>query len=169
MFFSLSRRDWLLRCIKTSAGAWGLSVGVSRAQDMSVLGRVQDMSDARLRNFDEMIAPYVVRQPVKQGGITLSLPMLADNGHLVPLSLKVDSPMTEESHVTHVYLISQRNPVPLMAMFVLGPWNGRAELSMRVRLSGTQMVVALARMSDGTFRYETQEVVVTEAACIDNG
>ena len=56
-----------------------------------------------------------------------------------------------------------------MAMFVLGPWNGRAELSMRVRLSGTQMVVALARMSDGTFRYETQEVVVTEAACIDNG
>ena len=169
MLFSLSRRDWLFRCLKTSVGAWGLSAVVSRAQDMSVLGRVQDMSDARLRNFDEMIAPYVVRQPVKQGGITLSLPMLADNGHLVPLSLKVDSPMTEESHVTHIYLISQRNPGPLMAMFVLGPWNGRAELSMRVRLSGTQMVVALARISDGTFRYETQEVVVTEAACIDNG
>jgi sulfur-oxidizing protein SoxY len=143
--------------------------GMSHAQDMSVLGRVQDMTDARLRQFDEMIAPYVVRQPVKQGGITLSLPMLADNGHLVPLSLKVDSPMTEESHVTHIYVISQRNPVPLMAMLVLGPWNGRAELSMRVRLSGTQMVVVLARMSDGTFRYETQEVVVTEAACIDNG
>jgi sulfur-oxidizing protein SoxY len=169
MLFSLSRRDWLFRCLKTSVGAWGLSAVVSRAQDMSVLGRVQDMSDARLRNFDEMIAPYVVRQPVKQGGITLSLPMLADNGHLVPLSLKVDSPMTEESHVTHIYLISQRNPGPLMAMFVLGPWNGRAELTMRVRLSGTQMVVALARLSDGTFRYETQEVVVTEAACIDNG
>jgi sulfur-oxidizing protein SoxY len=169
MLFSLSRRDWLSRIFKVSVGTWGLGAGLSRAQDMSVLGRVQDMSDARLRNFDEMIAPYVVRQPVKQGGITLSLPMLADNGHLVPLSLKVDSPMTEESHVTHIYLISQRNPVPLMAMFVMGPWNGRAELSMRVRLSGTQMVVALARMSDGTFRYETQEVVVTEAACIDNG
>jgi sulfur-oxidizing protein SoxY len=169
MLFSLSRRDCLSRFLKTSVGALSLGTGLLRAQDMSVLGRVQDMSDARLRNFDEMIAPYVVRQPVKQGGITLTLPMLADNGHLVPLSLKVDSPMTEESHVTHVYLISQRNPVPLMAMFVLGPWNGRAELSMRVRLSGTQMVVALARMSDGTFRYETQEVVVTEAACIDNG
>ena len=169
MFFSLSRRDWVSRMLKASAGALSLGAGMARAQDMSVLGRVQDMSDARLRNFDEMIAPYVVGQAIKKGGITLSLPMLADNGHLVPLSLKVDSPMTEESHVTHVYLISQRNPVPLMAMFVLGPWNGRAELSMRVRLSGTQMVVALARMSDGTFRYETQEVVVTEAACIDNG
>jgi len=169
MLFSLSRRDWLSRFLKASVGFWGMGSGMSHAQDMSVLGRVQDMTDARLRQFDEMIAPYVVRQPVKQGGITLSLPMLADNGHLVPLSLKVDSPMTEESHVTHIYVISQRNPVPLMAMFVLGPWNGRAELSMRVRLSGTQMVVVLARMSDGTFRYETQEVVVTEAACIDNG
>jgi len=169
MLFSLSRRDWLFRFLKASVGVWGMGSGMSHAQDMSVLGRVQDMTDARLRQFDEMIAPYVVRQPVKQGGITLSLPMLADNGHLVPLSLKVDSPMTEESHVTHIYVISQRNPVPLMAMFVLGPWNGRAELSMRVRLSGTQMVVVLARMSDGTFRYETQEVVVTEAACIDNG
>lgn len=170
MLFSLSRRHGLIRLLQGTLGAGGLGWGVSSpAQDMSVLGRVQDLTDARLRQFDEMVAPYVVRQPLKHEGVTLSLPMLADNGHLVPLSLKVDSPMTEASHVTHIYLISQRNPVPLMAMFVLGPWNGRAELSMRVRLSGTQMVVALARLSDGTFRYETQEVVVTEAACIDNG
>ena len=40
---------------------------------------------------------------------------------------------------------------------------------MRVRLSGTQMVVALARMSDGNFRYATSQVSVTEAACVDNG
>jgi sulfur-oxidizing protein SoxY len=56
-----------------------------------------------------------------------------------------------------------------MSLFVLGPWNGRAEINTRVRLSGTQMVVALARFSDGTFRYQTQEVAVTEAACVDNG
>ena len=31
------------------------------------------------------------------------------------------------------------------------------------------MVVALARLSDGTFLYQTQEVEVTEAACVDNG
>jgi sulfur-oxidizing protein SoxY len=95
--------------------------------------------------------------------------MLADNGHMVPLSLKVESPMTEASHITHVYLISQRNPVPLMAKFVMGPWSGRADLSTRVRLSGNQSVVALARLSDGNFIYDVQEVVVTEAACVDNG
>jgi sulfur-oxidizing protein SoxY len=167
--YLLSRRDWLRRFGLGTAGLWAGSTGLARAQDMSVLGRVQDLSDARLRTFDEMVSPYVVRQQLKNEGMSLTLPLLADNGHLVPLSLKVDSPMTEESHVTHVYVLSQLNPAPLMAMFVLGPWNGKAELSMRVRLSGTQMVVALARMSDGNFRYASRQVSVTEAACVDNG
>ena len=167
--YLLSRRDWLRRLSLSATGLWAGYSGLSRAQDMSVLGRVQDLSDARLRTFDEMVSPYVVRQELKNEGMSLTLPLLADNGHLVPLSLKVDSPMTEEAHVTHVYLLSQLNPAPLMAMFVLGPWNGRAELSLRVRLSGTQMVVALARMSDGNFRYASRQVSVTEAACVDNG
>jgi len=167
--YLLSRRDWLRRFSLSTAGLWAGSTGLSKAQDMSVLGRVQDLSDARLRTFDEMVSAYVVRQQLKNEGMGLTMPLLADNGHLVPLSLKVDSPMTEESHVTHVYILSQLNPAPLIAMIVLGPWNGRAEISMRVRLSGTQMVVALARMSDGNFRYATGQVSVTEAACVDNG
>ena len=167
--YLLSRRDWLRRFSLSTAGLWSGSSGLSMAQDMSVLGRVQDLSDARLRTFDEMVSPYVVRQQLKNEGMVLTMPLLADNGHLVPLSLKVDSPMTEASHVTHVYVLSQLNPAPLIAMFVLGPWNGKAELSMRVRLSGTQMVVALARMSDGNFRFASSQVSVTEAACVDNG
>ena len=163
-----SRRTFLNSCAQVSVAASGLWLGADALAQVDKL-TLSGLAESRLRTFDEMVAPYVVRQPMKHEGVTLSMPMLADNGHLVPLGLKVDSPMTEASHVTHIYLISQRNPVPLMAMFVLGPWNGRAELSMRVRLSGTQMVVALARLSDGSFRYETQEVVVTEAACIDNG
>jgi sulfur-oxidizing protein SoxY len=127
------------------------------------------LSEARLRTFEEMVRPYVQSQELKKERVTLSLPMLADNGHMVPLSLKIDSPMTEASHITHVYLISQRNPVPLIAKFVMGPWSGRADLSTRVRLSGNQNVIALARLSDGNFIYDVQEVVVTEAACVDNG
>jgi sulfur-oxidizing protein SoxY len=130
---------------------------------------ITGLAEARLRSFEEMVRPFVQTQDLKKERVTLSLPMLADNGHMVPLSLKVESPMTEASHITHVYLISQRNPVPLMAKFVMGPWSGRADLSTRVRLSGNQSVVALARLSDGNFIYDVQEVVVTEAACVDNG
>ena len=165
----LSRRQSILKLcqatLATSLG--GLWLGSAKAQvdKLTITG----LAEARLRTFEEMVRPYVQNQELKTERVTLSLPMLADNGHMVPLSLKIDSPMTEASHITHVYLISQRNPVPLMAKFVMGPWSGRADLSTRVRLSGNQNVIALARLSDGNFIYDVQEVVVTEAACVDNG
>lgn len=163
----LNRRDCLTTIGQAALGLTGLHAGTSWAQVDKLT--LSGLAESRLRTFDEMVKPFVQNQSMKKEGVSLSLPMLADNGHLVPLHLKVDSPMTEASHVTHIYLVSQRNPVPLMCLFVLGPWNGKAEISTRVRLSGTQMVVALARLSDGTFLYQTQEVEVTEAACVDNG
>ena len=164
----LNRRDFLNNCAHTSLAAGGLLLGTPALAQVDKL-TLSGLAESRLRTFEEMVTPYVVNQRMVKEGVSLTLPALADNGHLVPLHLKVDSPMTEASHVTHIYLVSQRNPVPLMCLFVLGPWNGRAEINTRVRLSGTQMVVALARLSDGTFRYQTQEVAVTEAACVDNG
>jgi sulfur-oxidizing protein SoxY len=148
-----------------SLGSFWLGSAKAQVDKLTITG----LSEARLRTFEEMVRPYVQSQELKKERVTLSLPLLADNGHMVPLSLKIDSPMTEASHITHVYLISQRNPVPLMAKFVMGPWSGRADLSTRVRLSGNQNVIALARLSDGNFIYDVQEVVVTEAACVDNG
>lgn len=165
----LSRRQSILDIFQTilATSIGGLWLGSAKAQvdKLTITG----LAEARLRTFEEMVRPYVQNQELKKEAVTLSLPMLADNGHMVPLSLKIDSPMTEASHITHVYLISQRNPVPLMAKFVMGPWSGRADLSTRVRLSGNQNVIALARRSDGNFIYDVQEVVVTEAACVDNG
>ena len=165
----LSRRQSILNIFQTtlvtSMGVLWLGSAKAQVDKLTITG----LAEARLRSFEEMVRPYVQSQELKKERVTLSLPMLADNGHMVPLSLKVDSPMTEASHITHVYLISQRNPVPLMAKFVMGPWSGRADLSTRVRLSGNQSVIALARLSDGNFIYDAQEVVVTEAACVDNG
>ena len=164
-----SRRQSIAHLLKTvvAASMGTLLSGAAKAQvdKLTITG----LSEARLRTFEEMVRPFVQNQELKKEGVSLSLPMLADNGHMVPLSLKIDSPMTEAEHITHVYLISQRNPVPLMSKFVMGPWNGRADLSTRVRLSGNQSVIALARRSDGNFIYDVQEVVVTEAACVDNG
>jgi sulfur-oxidizing protein SoxY len=151
--------------LATGMGVLWLGSAKAQVDKLTITG----LAEARLRSFEEMVRPFVQSQDLKKERVTLSLPMLADNGHMVPLSLKVESPMTEASHITHVYLISQRNPVPLMAKFVMGPWSGRADLSTRVRLSGNQSVVALARLSDGNFIYDVQEVVVTEAACVDNG
>ena len=121
------------------------------------------------RSVEDMVRPIVGQARLLSTGLRLQLPSLADNGHLVPLRLAVDSPMTEQDHVRQVILLSSRNPVMRIATFHLGPWSGRAELGTRVRLAGTQVVVALAALSTGEFRMGQAEVVVTESACLDMG
>ena len=131
------------------------------------LAYAQRMNSGRLQSFEDMVQPIVKGAPLVNQDVSLEAPILADNGSLVPVQIQVASPMSAPDHVTHVYLLSQRNPVTQMAVFHLGPWNGRAEVSTRVRLAGTQQLVALARLSNGEFRYKQMEVVITESACVD--
>jgi sulfur-oxidizing protein SoxY len=129
--------------------------------------RSQGMTSGHLLTLQEMLAPLLRGGVALQQGVTLVLPILADNGYLVPVSVQVESPMTPEAHVTHIYLLSQRNPATQMAVFHLGAWSGRAEVSSRIRLAGSQMVVAVVRLSDGSFLYQSVDVIVTESACVD--
>ena len=101
------------------------------------------------------------------GRVKLEIPRLADNGHSVPVDVAVTSPMTAADHVTSLTLLSTRNPRPVMARFHFGPHSGRAEVSTRLRLNGTQRVVAIAQMSDGSLWSAETEVEVTESACLD--
>lgn len=127
----------------------------------------QRMNSGRLLSFEDMVQPLVKGAVLVQKDVQIEAPILADNGSLVPVQIQVKSPMSAQDHVTHIYVLSQRNPVTQMALFQLGPWNGRAEVSTRVRLAGTQDVVALARLSNGEFRYTQMEIIVTESACVD--
>jgi sulfur-oxidizing protein SoxY len=104
---------------------------------------------------------------VKPGRVTVDTPRLADNGHSVPLSVSVDSPMSATDHVRSITLLSERNPRPLMATFHLDPAAGRAHVATRVRLNGSQRVLAIAQLSDGSWWSGDAEVEVTESACLD--
>lgn len=104
---------------------------------------------------------------VRESRVTLEIPHLAENGHLVPLTVSVDSPMTAADHVRTLYLLSEKNPRPLIAKISMAPGTGRAALTTRIRLSGAQYVVALAQMSDGSFWAASADVIVTETACLD--
>jgi sulfur-oxidizing protein SoxY len=103
----------------------------------------------------------------KTGRVKLTLPPLAESGNSVPLKVQVDSPMTATDHVTSIHLFSERNPRPVIARFHLGPHSGRAEVSTRIRLAGTQQVVALAIVNDGSCWLGAANVVVVAGACID--
>lgn len=106
-------------------------------------------------------------QPVTEGRVELTLPRLADNGLSVPLQVRVASPMTAQDHVRQISIVSMRNPRPLMVSYFLGPQSGRAQVATRVRLNGSQSVLALVQMSDLSWWSATTEVEVTESACLD--
>jgi sulfur-oxidizing protein SoxY len=84
-------------------------------------------------NLPEVIARLVGTAPVNSGRVKLTLPPLVENGHLVPLSVSVDSPMTAADHVSAIHVFTEKNPLPEMISFYLGPRAGRAAVA-------TQMV-----------------------------
>ena len=104
---------------------------------------------------------------VQRGKVALNIPRLVDNGNLVPCRISVDSAMTQAEYVQRIGLFSESNPRPVIAIFQLGARAGKAEIDTRIRLAGTQRVVAVAELSDGSFWYGMAESVVTVSACLD--
>jgi sulfur-oxidizing protein SoxY len=122
---------------------------------------------AETNDIGPSIRAFTGGKPAQAGRVKVSTPVLADNGHSVPVTLLIDSPMTESDHVSAVTLLSDRNPRPVIATYHLGPRAGRAVIAMRVRLNGTQRITAIARFSDGSHWSGHADVVVTESACLD--
>ena len=115
----------------------------------------------------EAIRQVVGSAPVQPGKVSLTLPPLSENGNSVPLEIRVDSPMTEAAHVKSIHVFTEKNPQPNVVDCHLGPRAGRAAISTRIRLADTQIVTAVAALSDGTFWSASASVVVTIAACAE--
>jgi len=105
--------------------------------------------------------------PVKTGKVKLEVPPLVENGNTVPMTVSVASPMAPEDHVKSIHVFNEKNPQPNIGNFYLAPQAGRAQVSTRIRLADSQKVVAIAKLSDGTFWSASVDVVVTLAACTD--
>ena len=105
--------------------------------------------------------------PVRSGKVKLDVAPLVENGNAVPVSVSVESPMTAAEHVQAIALFNQRNPQRDVARFTLGPRAGRALVQTRIRLATSQQLVAVAKLSDGTFWQHSVDVVVTLAACVE--
>jgi sulfur-oxidizing protein SoxY len=106
------------------------------------------------------------REP-QPGGMTLTLPKIAETGNSVPLTVAVDSLMTPGDHVLRIHVFVPGNPEPVASTYHLGIRAGRAQISTQIRLARTQTVLALAEMSDGSVRSDAANIVVTLGACVD--
>lgn len=113
------------------------------------------------------VSGYAGGAVVTAGKVKLDIAELVDNGNVVPITIKVDSPMTAANHVRAIAVFNEKNPQRDVAKFTLGPRYGKAQVSTRIRLATTQQLVAVAQMSDGSFWSHTVDVIVTLAACIE--
>jgi sulfur-oxidizing protein SoxY len=113
----------------------------------------------------DLIAKFTGGRTPVDGKVKLDLPEIAENGNTVPMTVTVDSPMTEQSHVTDVLIVADGNPRGGVATFHFSPASGAAEANTRVRLAATQNITAVAKMNDGSVFATTKQVKVTIGGC----
>ncbi len=151
---ALPRRHWL-------RGAGALAI----AGPLALAVRPAHATPAALQ---AALARFAGNATPRDGRVRLEIAPLVENGNAVPVSVSVpDSPMTAQQHVRRLALFSPMNPLPEVAVFHLGPRNGRAAVATRMRLATSQTVLAAAELSDGSVWVARTEVIVTLAACVE--
>lgn len=107
---------------------------------------------------DDRIAEFTGGADMADGGIELTAPEIAENGNTVPIAVSAPG-------ATAVLVLATANPTPAVATFNFGPLAGSQDASTRIRLAGTQDVVAIAKMADGSFARTSSTVKVTIGGC----
>jgi sulfur-oxidizing protein SoxY len=118
--------------------------------------------------LEEAIRNVLGESNLQKGKITLDVPPLVENGNAVPVTIIVDSPMTEADHVKAIHVFNEKNPQPHVISVALGPRAGKASVATRIKLADTQRIVGIAEMSDGSFWTGVANVIVTIAACVED-
>jgi sulfur-oxidizing protein SoxY len=152
MTFAMPRRQALLAGVGAVAAASGFKGATAPA--FAAAEDAQSAIDA----FTGGAAPTM-------GRVMLDVPEIAENGNTVPMNVSVESPMTEDDYVAELLIVADGNPNPGVATFHFSPMSGVAQANTRIRLAGTQNVIAVAKMNDGSVFMDRKEVKVTIGGC----
>jgi sulfur-oxidizing protein SoxY len=124
----------------------------------------------RVAVADEAAVAEVVKKlyggkAMAEGRIKLDVPPIAENGLVVPITIEVESPMTEADHVKAVHVLADGNPLPGVVSYRFTPECGKAAATTRMRLAQSQNVVCVAEMSNGALFAAKAGVKVTIGGC----
>jgi len=96
--------------------------------------------------------------------ITLDAPVRAEDAATVPIAIKAQIPQSPQKYVQTIYLVIDKNPSPIAAVFHLTPDSGRADIDTRVRIEEYSYVRAIAEMNDGQL-YMAMRYVKASGGC----
>jgi sulfur-oxidizing protein SoxY len=155
----MSRRTVLITLGALGAAAAGGLAAVPGTGWAQALAQYESVDDALKRLFGG--------KPMKDGAtsVKLEVPFIAENGAVVPVSVSVDSPMTPTNYVKHIYVVADKNRMPVVTRVTLAPEAGRAFMGANIRLGESGDVRAIVEQSDGTLLVVKREVKVTVGGC----
>lgn len=107
---------------------------------------------------DDAINAFTGGAAVADGGVDLDAPEIAENGNTVPIGVSAEGAVS-------ILLLAGGNPTPGVAQYNFGPLSGSSSASTRIRLAGTQDVIAIAKLADGSFARASKTVKVTIGGC----
>jgi sulfur-oxidizing protein SoxY len=140
--------------------AMGLLLPVLFAALFLVSGPAQTAEPAK-EIWPKVRAGLFQDRPIEEADgsvLTLDAPDRAADAAIVPIAIKTKLPQTPEKYIQKVYLIIDRNPSPLGAVFHLTPESGRADIDTRVRIEEYTDVRAIAELNDGKLFMTTRYV-----------
>ncbi|EEX08443.1 Tat pathway signal sequence domain protein [Ruegeria lacuscaerulensis ITI-1157] len=107
---------------------------------------------------EDAISAFTGGADVAEGGVTLTAPEIAENGNTVPIEVSAPGAVS-------IAVFAAGNPTPGVATFNFGPLAASQSAATRIRLAGTQDVIAVAKMADGSFAKASATVKVTIGGC----
>jgi sulfur-oxidizing protein SoxY len=135
----------------TRRGALRMGAGLAALAALPALPVLAATGDEAMMAFTGGVTPG-------EGGIFLTTPEIAENGNTVPVSVSAPGAVA-------IALFAAGNPNPEVGVFGFGPLAASQAATTRIRLAGTQDVVAIAKMADGSFVQARNEVKVTIGGC----
>jgi sulfur-oxidizing protein SoxY len=159
----ITRRKMLgtLGVLGAAAGTGAVTMGAPRsaAAQQPQFGQQENVQDAVKRLFGA--------RPLKDGSavVKLDIPLIAENGAVVPVSVEAQSPMTPQNYVKSIYVIADKNRIPVVTHVALVPEAGQAFMGANIRLGETGDVRAIVEQSDGSLLQVKREVKVTVGGC----
>ncbi len=122
---------------------------------------------AETADMEAAIKAFTKGAPVTRGKVKIDISPLVENGNSASIGVFVDHPQTAQAFVRKIALFNEKNPQPEVAVFHLNPRSGTSRVDTRIRLATTQQLAAVAELSDGTYWSDSQEVIITIAACLE--
>ena len=104
-------------------------------------------------------------RPIRRGHVQLDMPVVAEDGRVVPVIIESDLPMSDDRYVKGVHLIVDHNPDPHLAAFHLTPAIGSLSISTRIKMKRTTWVRAIVETSNGEVWAGYTRVLVTLNGC----